>query len=331
MQSIEIDLYIIGEKFKQARELQSLSLKILAQKACCSVLQIEQIEQGGKSAFYTEAQKLRTAKKVAIILGLNEEQAFLGTAPELKSALDLDGFQKNDKNIKSRPLSLSGSLGLTLLLSLLGGYGIYEYIAPDHNLYSMTSMPKSPIKPTVTLPTEKSNQSELKDQAVVAQTNDPCLIQDQNSSTFIPTSANFAGNFVVFTSKTLQTVCVVDGTGKPQTVEIVPGQNKVVSGVGPFKILGERLQEVDTYYQGWKVVNIALNAQSILLKEVPIQTRTEPAKTVVVSQTSESKDLESTAGSILPAAKLNTNMDNSSPAVVSDAKLTSSTVNSNED
>jgi hypothetical protein len=188
-----------------------------------------------------------------------------------------------------------------------------------------------PIKPTVTLPTEKNIQSELKDQAVVAQTNDPCLIQDQNSSTFIPTSANFAGNFVVFISKTVQTVCVVDGTGKSQKVEIVPGQNKVVSGVGPFKILGERLQEVDTYYQGWKVVNIALNAQIIVLKEAPIQTRTEPAKTVVVSQTSESKDLESTSGSILPAAKLNTNMDNSSPAVVSDAKLTSSTVNSNEE
>jgi hypothetical protein len=331
VQSIEIDLYIIGEKFKQARELQSLSLESLAQKACCSVQQIEQIEQGGKSAFYTEAQKLRTAKKVATILGLNEEQAFLGTAPKLKSALDLDGFQKNDENIKSRSLNLSGSLGLTLLLSLLGGYGIYEYISPDHNLYSMTSMPKSPIKPTVTLPTEKNNQSELKDQAVVAQTNDPCLIQDQNSSTFIPTSANFAGNFVVFISKTVQTVCVVDGTGKSQKVEIVPGQNTVVIGVGPYKILGERLKEVDTYYQGWKVMNIALNAQSIVLKEVQIQTRTEPAKTVVLSQSSESKDLESTAGSILPAAKLNTYMDNSSHAVVSDAKLTSSTVNSNED
>lgn len=331
MQSIEIDLYIIGEKFKQARELQSLSLESLAQKACCSVLQIEQIEQGGKSAFYTEAQKLSTAKKVASILGINDEQAFLGGAPALKSALNLDGFQKDEKNTKPRPLTLSGSLGLVLFLVLIGGYGIYEYIAPEHNLYTMTSMPKSPIKPIVASPPEKIDQSQLKDQALVAQTNDPCLIQEQNSSTFMPTSANFAGNFIVFTSKTLQTVCVFDGTGKSQKVEIVPGQNKVVGGVGPFKILGERLQEVDIYYQGWKVVNIALNAQSFVLKEVPIQTRTEPAKTVVVSQSSDSKDLESTAGSILPAAKLNTNMDNSSPAVVSDAKLTSSTVNSNED
>lgn len=331
MQAIEIDLYIIGEKFKQARELQSLSQESLAQKACCSVLQIEQIEQGGKSGFYTEAQKLRTAKKVATILRLNEEQAFLGTAPELKSALNLDGFQKDKKNTQSRPLSLSGSFGLTLLLSLLGGYGIYEYIAPEHNLYTMTSIPKLSVKPTDALPSVKSEPSQERDQALLTQTNDPCLIQDQNSSTFIPTSANFAGNFVVFISKTLQTVCVVDGTGKSQKVEIVPGQNKVVSGVGPFKILGERLQEVDTYYQGWKVVNIALNAQSFVLKEVLIQTRTKPAKTVVVSQSSDSKDLESTADSILPAAKLNTNMDNSSPAVVSDAKLTSSTVNSNED
>ena len=333
MQAIEIDLYIIGEKFKQARELQSLSQLNLAQKVCCSVLQIKQIEQGGISAFYTEAQKLRTAKKVATILGLTDEQAFLGTAPELKSTLNLEGFHKVERKTKPRPLTVSGSFGLFLLLTLFGGYGVYEYIAPDHNLYAMISFPKSTVKPTVAVSpdAEENNQSELKDQALVAQTNDPCLIQDQNSSTFIPTSANFAGNFVVFTSKTLQTICVVDGSGKSQMIEIVPGQNKVVSGLGPFKILGERLQEVDTYYQGWKVVNIALNARSILLKEVPMQTRTEPVKTVMVSASSETKDLEITAGSTLPAAKLSSNVDNSSPAVMSDAKLTSSTLNSNED
>jgi transcriptional regulator with XRE-family HTH domain len=45
VQSFEIDSYIQGEKFKQARESQSLTRKSLAQKACCSVLQIEEIEE----------------------------------------------------------------------------------------------------------------------------------------------------------------------------------------------------------------------------------------------------------------------------------------------
>ena len=332
MQSFEIDSYIQGEKFKQARESQSLSRKSLAQKACCSALQIEEIEEGGKSAFYMESQKLNTAKKLANILGLDEEQAFLGTAPELKSALNLDDFQKVKKISRSSQFSFSGPFGLVLILTLLGSYGVYEYIAPDQNLYAITTnSSNASVKTDLDTPKEKNDQDMVNEPVVVSQTNDPCSIQTQNSTTFVPTAANFAGNFIVFTSKTLQTICVVDGLGKSQKVEITPGLNKVVNGVGPFKILGYQLQAVDTYYQGWKVVNVALNTQSIELKELPMQIRTEPAKTIVVSKSADVKDLETSSGTTPTAARLNTNMDNTNPAAINDAKFTYSPVSSNED
>ena len=64
------------EAFTQAREKLGWSLKDLAGKACLSVRQIEQIENGEMSSFYGAQIKLTAAKKVAAILGLGEAEAF---------------------------------------------------------------------------------------------------------------------------------------------------------------------------------------------------------------------------------------------------------------
>ena len=67
---------ILGENFKKAREAQGLSVAELASKATLSQNQIEQIENGGNKSFYTAAIKFQSAKKVAKILGLSDEEAF---------------------------------------------------------------------------------------------------------------------------------------------------------------------------------------------------------------------------------------------------------------
>lgn len=64
------------EAFTQAREKLGWSLKDLAGKACLSVRQIEQIENGEMGSFYGAHIKLTAAKKVAVILGLSEAEAF---------------------------------------------------------------------------------------------------------------------------------------------------------------------------------------------------------------------------------------------------------------
>ena len=79
---------ISPKAFTQAREKLGLSVKDLASKACLSVRQIEQIENGEMSSFYGAQVKFTAAKKVASILGLSDDEAFeLIQSPALKNSL----------------------------------------------------------------------------------------------------------------------------------------------------------------------------------------------------------------------------------------------------
>lgn len=67
---------IHGDAFTKAREKLGLSTKELSGMACLSNRQIEQIENGDTSSFYSTQIKVTAAKKVAKLLKLSEEDAF---------------------------------------------------------------------------------------------------------------------------------------------------------------------------------------------------------------------------------------------------------------
>jgi cytoskeleton protein RodZ len=62
-----------GELIKLRREERGWAQTDLAVRACMSVKQIRQIEEGGVSAFYSESVKISAAKKVAGILGMSPD------------------------------------------------------------------------------------------------------------------------------------------------------------------------------------------------------------------------------------------------------------------
>ena len=64
------------EVFVKAREALGLSVQELSGKACLSVRQIQQIENGELSSFYSPNIKFTAAKKVAQLLNLQMEEAF---------------------------------------------------------------------------------------------------------------------------------------------------------------------------------------------------------------------------------------------------------------
>lgn len=64
------------EAFIAAREKCALSIEALAHLACLSKKQIQQIENGQSSTFYSFAVKLTAAKKVAKLIQLDEKDAF---------------------------------------------------------------------------------------------------------------------------------------------------------------------------------------------------------------------------------------------------------------
>jgi cytoskeleton protein RodZ len=68
----------LGDKIKEAREKAGLTQEVLAKQACLSSRQLEQIESGGNTCFYSEAIKLASARRIAKILGLAEEEYLEG-------------------------------------------------------------------------------------------------------------------------------------------------------------------------------------------------------------------------------------------------------------
>jgi len=79
-------LTINGSILRQSRETLGWSHGEVASRACLSVKQVKQLEEGGASSFYSDNVKLTAARKVAGILGLSEHD-LLGR-PQVEQAPD---------------------------------------------------------------------------------------------------------------------------------------------------------------------------------------------------------------------------------------------------
>jgi transcriptional regulator with XRE-family HTH domain len=78
---------IDGSAVRLCREAQGWAINDLAARACLSVKQVRQIEEGGLSSFYSESVKLTAARKIAGLLQLSEAQLF-GQAPPVPAPLE---------------------------------------------------------------------------------------------------------------------------------------------------------------------------------------------------------------------------------------------------
>jgi len=77
---------INGALLRLRREARGWVQSDVATRACMSVKQIRQLEDGGLSAFYSEAVKVTAAKKVGALLGLTPDEVFSHGQPEVATA-----------------------------------------------------------------------------------------------------------------------------------------------------------------------------------------------------------------------------------------------------
>lgn len=70
------EIFINGELLRLRREAKGWVLNDMATRACMSVKQIRQLEEGGLSAYYSQAVKVTAAKKVGALLGLSADEVF---------------------------------------------------------------------------------------------------------------------------------------------------------------------------------------------------------------------------------------------------------------
>ncbi len=97
-----------------------------------------------------------------------------------------------------------------------------------------------------------------------------CPPADASALNYKPEAPKKAGDMVYLQSKTAQTVCVVDATGRTQNKALEPGIGVSVFGKPPMKVLTGGLNQVDMYYQGAKVRIGNTTGKTIILEPAEI-------------------------------------------------------------
>jgi transcriptional regulator with XRE-family HTH domain len=70
---------INGALLRQQREAKGWAQTDLATRACLSLRQVRQVEEGGNSSFYSDSVKATAARKIATLLGLPADSAYVQT------------------------------------------------------------------------------------------------------------------------------------------------------------------------------------------------------------------------------------------------------------
>ena len=97
-----------------------------------------------------------------------------------------------------------------------------------------------------------------------------CPPADTPAVTYKPEAPKKAGDMVYLQSKTAQTVCVVDASGKIQNKTLEAGVGTSVYGKPTLKVLTSGAAQVDIYYQGVKVRLSNTSAKNILLEPAEV-------------------------------------------------------------
>ena len=119
--------------FIEAREKLGLSAKELAHLACISTRQVLQIENGETDSFYSPRIKVNAAKKVAVILNLNEIECF-----EVS-----ENIAGEDLVVKNKPASKAHSQVIPAELNTETAVNLNQYVRK----HEFSQLNLSPVKP----------------------------------------------------------------------------------------------------------------------------------------------------------------------------------------
>ena len=146
---------------------------------------------------------------------------------------------------------------------------IIQEVVPETPPASAPAEPAPAAQPETSVPVPATQP--------VAAASVECPPADASALNYKPDAPKKAGDMVYLQSKTAQTVCVVDATGKTQNKMLEPGVGASVYGKPPFKVLTGGLNQVDLYYQGAKVRTGNTSSKTIILEPAEIVQTVAPA------------------------------------------------------
>ena len=147
---------------------------------------------------------------------------------------------------------------------------IIQEVTPETPPASAPAEPVPAAQPATAVPAPAA-------QPAAAAVSAECPPADASALNYKPDAPKKAGDMVYLQSKTAQTVCVVDATGKTQNKMLEPGVGASVYGKPPFKVLTGGLNQIDLYYQGAKVRTGNTSSKTIILEPAEIVQSVPPA------------------------------------------------------
>ena len=96
-------------------------------------------------------------------------------------------------------------------------------------------------------------------------------IRDAEIPVYKSPNASKLGNVVNVKTLVKQSICVSDGQGKQTLIDLEPNTAHAFKGAPPFVISAQDLDNVEMYFQGWRVRSPSPGAKLMKLVEVAVQ------------------------------------------------------------
>jgi len=96
-------------------------------------------------------------------------------------------------------------------------------------------------------------------------------IRDAELPVYKSPNASKLGDVVNVKTLVKQSICVADGQGKQTLVDLEPNTAHMFKGTPPFVISAQDLDNIEMYFQGWRVRSPSPGAKQMKLVEVAVQ------------------------------------------------------------
>ena len=215
-----------------------------------------------------KTEKVKEVKYVTPAAKVTEQQAQKSNANKITdNVIDYRVKSTSSENPKKK-LFLLLAIGAALIFSVVNLRPLFFPEPVKEEVVMIQEVAQEPA-PVESAPDAKPAPAVMPEPAPVALSAE-CPPADASALNYKPEAPKKAGDMVYLQSKTAQTVCVVDATGKTQNKMLEPGVGASVYGKPPLKVLTGGLNQVDLYYQGAKVRIGNTSSKTIILEQAEI-------------------------------------------------------------
>jgi len=291
-----------GELLREWRFSQKWDVTVLARRVNLSIGQIQQLETGGTSLFYSAAIRENAARKVAAVLGADPEAVIRqdeGAPTEVqRDAKVLDELielsRQRAKTAKT-PSFLTRHPGLIAMVVLPvvvliaasgwlqqkwqnGGSAQFWRQSPSSGANTVQVEAQAPVNVPVAISAAASEGGASEtapsavapaDAVVAANTSHLCQQSSPVAAAITPSRPNKAGDMVYIVAHKMGSVCVVDGAGVSTLLSLKVKEARSVYGTAPWRVNFEHPEQAQLYFQGERLRLPDNQVTTVALQESP--------------------------------------------------------------